>query len=42
MVGFELLAEAQRDLTPEQAAARLRDLSEVHYLEGHDPEDEGS
>jgi UDPglucose--hexose-1-phosphate uridylyltransferase len=33
MVGFELLAEAQRDLTPEQAAARLRDLSERHYLE---------
>ena len=33
MVGFELLAEAQRDLTPEQAAARLRDLSEHHYLE---------
>lgn len=24
MVGFELLAESQRDLTPEQAAARLR------------------
>ncbi|MDZ7826585.1 MAG: galactose-1-phosphate uridylyltransferase [Gammaproteobacteria bacterium] len=24
MVGFELLAEAQRDLTPEDAAARLR------------------
>ena len=24
MVGYELLAEAQRDLTPEQAAARLR------------------
>jgi UDPglucose--hexose-1-phosphate uridylyltransferase len=24
MVGFELLAETQRDLTPEQAAARLR------------------
>lgn len=33
MVGFELLAEAQRDLTPEQAAARLRDLPDVHYLE---------
>lgn len=33
MVGFELLAEAQRDLTPEQAAARLRDLSDVHYKE---------
>lgn len=27
MVGYELLAEAQRDLTPEQAAARLRALS---------------
>ena len=26
MVGFELLAEAQRDLTPEQAAARLREV----------------
>lgn len=26
MVGFEMLAEAQRDLTPEQAAARLRAL----------------
>ena len=26
MVGYELLAEAQRDLTPEQAAARLRQL----------------
>ena len=25
MVGFELLAEAQRDLTPEQAAQRLRE-----------------
>jgi UDPglucose--hexose-1-phosphate uridylyltransferase len=25
MVGYELLAEAQRDLTPEQAAARLRE-----------------
>ena len=31
MVGFEMLAEAQRDLTPEQAAQRLRDLSPVHY-----------
>lgn len=27
MVGFELLAESQRDLTAEQAAARLRDLT---------------
>lgn len=31
MVGFELLAEAQRDLTPEQAAARLRAAGDVHY-----------
>jgi UDPglucose--hexose-1-phosphate uridylyltransferase len=27
MVGYELLAEPQRDLTPEQAATRLRDLT---------------
>lgn len=33
MVGYEMLAEAQRDLTPEQAAARLRELSEIHYKE---------
>ncbi len=33
MVGFEMLAEIQRDLTPEQAAARLRDLPVTHYLE---------
>lgn len=31
MVGYEMMAEAQRDITPEQAAARLRELSEVHY-----------
>lgn len=29
MVGFEMLAEAQRDLTPEQAAERLRAVSDV-------------
>jgi UDPglucose--hexose-1-phosphate uridylyltransferase len=33
MVGFEMLAEAQRDLTPEQAAARLRAVSATHYLD---------
>ena len=33
MVGYELLAEAQRDLSPEDAAARLRELSTVHYTE---------
>ena len=31
MVGFEMLAEAQRDLTPEQAAARLRAVHGAHY-----------
>ncbi len=31
MVGFEMLAEPQRDLTAEQAAARLRQLSDIHY-----------
>ena len=34
MVGYEMLAESQRDLTPEQAAQRLRDVSVVHYKEG--------
>ena len=32
MVGFEMLAETQRDLTAEQAAERLREQSDVHYL----------
>jgi UDPglucose--hexose-1-phosphate uridylyltransferase len=31
MVGYEMLAEPQRDITAEQAAQRLRDLSTVHY-----------
>ncbi|HWO18749.1 MAG TPA: UDP-glucose--hexose-1-phosphate uridylyltransferase [Kofleriaceae bacterium] len=31
MVGYEMLAEPQRDLTPEQAAARLRSVPDVHY-----------
>lgn len=31
LVGYELTAEPQRDLTPEQAAARLRELSAQHY-----------
>lgn len=33
MVGYEMMAEAQRDLTPEQAAKMLSDLSDVHYKE---------
>ena len=36
MVGFEMLAEPQRDITPETAAARLRELSEVHFLDGRE------
>jgi len=31
MVGYEMLAETQRDLTAEQAAQRLRDQSPEHY-----------
>lgn len=31
MVGFELLAMPQRDITPETAAQRLREMSAVHY-----------
>lgn len=33
MVGYEMMAEAQRDLTPEQAASTLSALSDVHYRE---------
>lgn len=31
MVGYEMLAETQRDITPEQAAQRLREVSDCHY-----------
>lgn len=31
MVGYEMLATPQRDITPEAAAERLRSLPEVHY-----------
>lgn len=31
MVGYELLCEAQRDITPEQSAKTLRELSNTHY-----------
>jgi UDPglucose--hexose-1-phosphate uridylyltransferase len=37
MVGFEMLAEAQRDLTAEQAAERLRALPDEHYLHPSNP-----
>jgi UDPglucose--hexose-1-phosphate uridylyltransferase len=31
MVGYEMLGEAQRDLTPEQSARILRELPTIHY-----------
>lgn len=31
MVGFEMLGTPQRDFSPEEAAERLRNLSETHY-----------
>lgn len=34
MVGYEMLANPQRDITPEFAAERLRTLSAVHYKSG--------
>lgn len=35
MVGYEMLAEAQRDLTPEQAAEKLQSVPTVHYKENN-------
>ncbi|HMT74349.1 MAG TPA: UDP-glucose--hexose-1-phosphate uridylyltransferase [Chitinophagaceae bacterium] len=34
MVGYEMLANPQRDITAEWAAEKLRSLSEVHYKQG--------
>jgi UDPglucose--hexose-1-phosphate uridylyltransferase len=33
MVGYEMLAGPQRDITPETAAATLRNLNPIHYAE---------
>lgn len=33
MVGYEMLANPQRDITPEWAAEKLRSLPEIHYKE---------
>ncbi len=33
MVGYEMLAEPQRDLTPEAAAGRLRAVPQTHFLD---------
>jgi UDPglucose--hexose-1-phosphate uridylyltransferase len=35
MVGYEMLAMPQRDITPETAAERLKSLSDIHYK--HEP-----
>lgn len=34
MVGYEMLGEPQRDMTPETSAARLREVGGTHYLNG--------
>ncbi len=36
MVGYEMLAESQRDLTAEQAAEKLQQLSETHFKESQE------
>jgi UDPglucose--hexose-1-phosphate uridylyltransferase len=33
MVGYELLANPQRDITPEMAAEKLKNVSSIHYKE---------
>ena len=33
MVGYEMFANPQRDITAESAAENLRKLSEIHYSE---------
>jgi UDPglucose--hexose-1-phosphate uridylyltransferase len=33
MVGYQMLGMPQRDLTPEAAAKRLREVSDAHYLD---------
>ncbi len=38
MVGFEMLGMPQRDILPEEAAARLRAVPAVHYLDAQDAE----
>jgi UDPglucose--hexose-1-phosphate uridylyltransferase len=34
LVGYEMTAEPQRDITPEQAASRLREMQETHFSLG--------
>jgi len=42
MVGYEMMAEAQRDLTPEMAAAKLRDQNATNHFRLRDPEEPGT
>ena len=42
MVGYEMLANPQRDITAEWAAEKLRDLSEIHYKAQQKESDSGS
>jgi len=37
MVGYEMLAESQRDLTAEKAAKIIKDTSTVHYTKENSP-----
>jgi UDPglucose--hexose-1-phosphate uridylyltransferase len=37
MVGYEMLANPQRDITPESSAQRLRQLPDIHYGSTLDP-----
>ena len=38
MVGYEMLAEPQRDITAEQAARRLRAVSDIHFKQRRAPD----
>jgi UDPglucose--hexose-1-phosphate uridylyltransferase len=31
MVGYEMMGESQRDITPEKSAQMLRDMTNIHY-----------
>lgn len=42
MVGYEMLSEPQRDMTAEDAAHRLRQLSEDHYTQSRSKPETGS
>lgn len=41
LVGYEMMAEPQRDITPEQAAARLRGVGGELYRNRNLPEGDG-